>query len=277
MSSLRNAVKRITHKERSQPRGRSHLGILEKKKDYKERSKDYHSKQDRIKRLKEKAAARNPDEFYFGMHNSEIRDGKHRKTMQAKQKEMEDQIGPAAVKIMKEQDLSYVRMQIQMDRKKVERLQSSLHHLEGTDNKRKHTVFVDTPEQAENFDVVNHFGTVEEFAGRAFNRPRKERLEQTAKEGYNHGDADDNQQNPTEEELREQRKLWRKTARKLARARASAYGELEARAKRITTLERAEAHLVTEKLVAGKGRKRKIKEAENGQPAVYKWRRKRAK
>ena len=46
MSSLRNAVKRVTHKERSQPRARNHLGLLEKKKDYQRRAKDFHFKTD---------------------------------------------------------------------------------------------------------------------------------------------------------------------------------------------------------------------------------------
>ena len=61
MSSLRNAVKRVTHKERSQPQARAHLGLLEKKSDYKLRSKDYHRKQDRLKSMRSKAANRNPD------------------------------------------------------------------------------------------------------------------------------------------------------------------------------------------------------------------------
>lgn len=69
-SSLRNALHRRNHKERAQLVGRSRLGLLEKKKDYVERAKDYHSKQDRIKRLQEKAAMRNKDEFYFSMVNS---------------------------------------------------------------------------------------------------------------------------------------------------------------------------------------------------------------
>lgn len=34
MSSLRNAVKRVEHKERAQPASRRKLGLLEKHKDY---------------------------------------------------------------------------------------------------------------------------------------------------------------------------------------------------------------------------------------------------
>jgi hypothetical protein len=70
MSSLRNSLHRRNHKERSQLAHRSRLGILEKHKDYVKRARDFHSKKDRIKRLREKAADRNKDEFYFGMHKS---------------------------------------------------------------------------------------------------------------------------------------------------------------------------------------------------------------
>ena len=302
MSSLRNAVKRITHKERSQPRARSHLGILEKKKDYKQRAVDYHAKQDKLRALQHKAAMKNPDEFYFGMHNSQVSDGKHRKTQKALQKEQEDEIGPAAVAVMKEQDLSYVRMQRQKDLKKMERLQSSLHHLEGgravtatalsKSSKRKHTVFVETAEEAKRFDVAEHFETVPELAGRSFNRIRKADLEKAARKELgmsNNGDDGEDDDDDlysgdgtkkakfTLDDLKDKKKAEKKTTKKLAKARNAAYRELEQRAKRVRTLERAEAHLVTEKLVASKGRKRKIKEAEKGKPAVYKWRRKRSK
>ena len=67
MSSLRNSLHRKNHKERSQLAHRSRLGILEKHKDYVLRARDYHSKQDRIQRLRQKAADRNKDEFYFAM------------------------------------------------------------------------------------------------------------------------------------------------------------------------------------------------------------------
>lgn len=269
MSSLRNAVKRIAHKERAQPQARQKLGILEKKKDYKQRSDDYHRKQDRLRNLKQKASMRNPDEFYFGMKNAKVRDGRHVKTLAAKQKEDADVIGAEAVKIMKDQDLSYVRMQKQRDLRKVEKLQSSLHYLDhSVERKRKHTIFVESNRDAEEFDVAEHFGTVPELARRAFNRPRLEMLE---KEALESGE----EMQLTEKELVQQAKNDKKAAKKIAKARTSAYKEMEARTRRVQVMERAEGHLVTEKNLAGKGRKRKIKEAEDGKPAVYKWRRKR--
>jgi U3 small nucleolar RNA-associated protein 11 len=66
-SSLRNSIHRRNHKERSQLAHRSKLGLLEKHPDYVKRARDYHSKQDRLTRLKQKAAERNKDEFYFSM------------------------------------------------------------------------------------------------------------------------------------------------------------------------------------------------------------------
>jgi hypothetical protein len=66
-SSLRNSLHRRNHKERSQLAHRARLGILEKHKDYVKRARDYHSKQDRLTRLKQKAAEKNKDEFYFSM------------------------------------------------------------------------------------------------------------------------------------------------------------------------------------------------------------------
>ena len=283
MSSLRNAVKRITHKERAQPQHRSNLGILQKKSDYKKRAIDYHRKEDRIRAAQTKASMRNPDEFYFGMKNAQVEDGKHRKTDEARQKEFDASVGHEVIRVMKDQDLSYVRMQKQRDLKKVERLQANLHFIEGGNSsvgkKRKHTIFVDSVEEAEGFDVAKHFDTLPELAGRAFNRPRIGSLKKAALEASGLLAREDGdvvvvkQRTPQQLALAEKRA--KKIARKAAKARAAAYAETEARMKRVAAMEQAEAHLVTEKLVSQKGRKRKIKPAENGMPAVYKWRRQR--
>ena len=67
MSSLKNLVKTRTYRERSQPKARAKLGMLEKHKDYKLRAVDFHRKEDALQKMKEKAALKNPDEFYFNM------------------------------------------------------------------------------------------------------------------------------------------------------------------------------------------------------------------
>lgn len=278
MSSLRNAVKRIAHKERSQPRDRQHLGILQKKKDYKKRAEDYHRKQDRIKTMRTKAAMRNPDEFYFGMNNAQVKDGHHKSTTDYRD------VPPEMIQLMKDQDLSYFRMQRQKDAKKAERLQASLHllsndvddeDLEGIKSKQKHTVFVEDQEDADNFDVAEHFDTIPELAGRKFNRLRKDDIQKAAKESTTMYDEDGKETKLTLKQIAKQEKMARKIAKKLARARAAAYGEMEARIKRAEALQNAEDRLTLEKNLQGKGRKRKVREAEDGKPAQYKWRRKR--
>lgn len=285
MSSLRNAVKRVTHKERSQPTARQHLGFLEKKQDYKKRAINYHRKEDRIQAMQRKATMRNPDEFYFGMHNAQVNreTGKHSMTEEARRKELSDEIGAEAVRVMKDQDITYVRMQKQKDSKKAKRLKESLHLIGagvGKSSKAKHTIFVATKDEADNFDPAEHFDTAPELVDRAFNRPRKSKLRKLALEQLGYGEDDGealDSGNPedkvTQEDLRYQEKRARKNARSAAKARSNAYGELEARNKRAAVMELAEAHLHVDKLVQGKGRKRKISAAENGKPAQYKWRR----
>lgn len=56
--------------ERSQPLKRQRFGLLEKHADYVKRARDFHSKEDRLNKMKEKAEGRNKDEFYFGMIKS---------------------------------------------------------------------------------------------------------------------------------------------------------------------------------------------------------------
>ena len=280
--------------------------------------------------MRTKIANRNPDEFYFGMHRSRVdgasgrNSGRHVKTDAARRMELEDKgLGPDAVKIMKDQDLAYVRLQRLMDGKKIEKLQSSLHYLEGEHNdeddggssssslkkmvgkKRKHTVFVEGGQKSvEEFDAAKHFDTIPELMGRSFNRPRVKELErqamlkmgkkmipiQDADDDYYNDDDDtefDEEGNPisqqrelTEKQLLKQQRKQRKLEKSVAKSRSAAYSEMELRNERVKKLQNAEAHLVVEKQVQMKGRRRKIEgkeEGVDGKPAVYKWRRKRAK
>ena len=225
--------------------------------------------------MKLKASMKNPEEFYFGMHNAQVQDGKHRRTQEAEQKKFEEEVGSDTIRLMKDQDLSYIRMQKQTDQKKAEKLRANLHALDAPSNKRKHTIFVSDKHSAANFDAASHFGTLPELVGRAYNRQKVETIKSSV---VGSAESDDDEDLPqSREDLFAQMKEARKTAKKLAKAKESSYRELKAREKRAAAMSRAEAHLVTEKLVAGKGRKRKIKEADQGQPAQYKWRRKRLK
>ncbi|XP_071801138.1 probable U3 small nucleolar RNA-associated protein 11 [Asterias amurensis] len=152
MSSFRKAAKTAqkTHRERSKPT--DHLGYLEKKKDYKKRANDYHSKQNRLKSLQRKALNRNPDEFYFKMVNSKLQDGVH------KWRKKEEVITREQQLMMDTQDKRYVNHKLTVETKKIEKLNSSLHYVQESIEKpkNKHTFFVDSKQEVEDFDVKAH-------------------------------------------------------------------------------------------------------------------------
>ena len=77
-STFKNRIPKRKYRERVQPAGREELGFLQKKKDYKERAKNYHQKEDMLNKLKLKASTKNEDEFYFKMlKGKKGQDGKH--------------------------------------------------------------------------------------------------------------------------------------------------------------------------------------------------------
>ncbi|KLO20224.1 u3 small nucleolar RNA-associated protein 11 [Schizopora paradoxa] len=120
MSSIRNSLHRRTHKERSQLSHRSKLGILEKHKDYVLRARDFHSKQDRIRRLKQKASEKNKDEFHFGMVNQRTNEGIH----------IQDRGNVSMpidmVKLLKTQDENYIRTMRTRGQKKIDKIKAQL-------------------------------------------------------------------------------------------------------------------------------------------------------
>ncbi|KAF8922114.1 small-subunit processome [Mucidula mucida] len=119
-SSLRNSIHRRNHKERSQLAHRAKFGILEKHKDYVKRARDYHSRQDKLTRLKQKASERNKDEFYFSMTRQKTKGGVH----------IQDRGNVALptdmVKVLKTQDENYIRTMRAAGQKKIDKLKAQL-------------------------------------------------------------------------------------------------------------------------------------------------------
>ncbi|KAJ7161350.1 u3 small nucleolar RNA-associated protein 11 [Mycena crocata] len=117
---LKNSIHRRNHKERSQLANRARLGILEKHADYVKRARDYHSKQDRLTRLKQKIAERNKDEFYFSMSKQASKGGVHiaGRGNVALPQDM--------VKLLKTQDENYVRTMRSAGLKKIDKLKAQL-------------------------------------------------------------------------------------------------------------------------------------------------------
>ncbi|KAF2006652.1 U3 small nucleolar RNA-associated protein 11 [Amniculicola lignicola CBS 123094] len=178
MSSMRNAVQRRNHKERAQPLEREKWGLLEKRKDYKLRAADHKTKQKRLKLLKQKATERNPDEFSFKMMSSQVDSAGRRITDRGNKALSQD-----VVKLLKTQDLGYLRTTIQELRNEREQVEHRLilddNELvvlkDGEDTRQgKHTVFVGDKEVQKKFKPDEWFGTAPELVNRAWNRPRKE-------------------------------------------------------------------------------------------------------
>jgi len=237
-SSLANAIKRKTHKERSQPAARTKYGLLEKHKDYVLRAKDFHKKERVIKLLKRKAEERNPDEFYFAMEKKRTKNGVHIGSMQEANKYTAEELA-----LMKSQDVKYVTLKSRVEAEKIKAMQNTLHFI-GAAPQNKHTVFMETAAEAREFDAAKHFDTPEELLGRTFNRPRTAQLS-----------------DPLAVLLPPGKKVAA-LALKAEKRKLASYRELQQRLERHTKLARTAAHLSQQKEVAGKGRKRKISKQE---------------
>ncbi|XP_004493832.1 probable U3 small nucleolar RNA-associated protein 11 [Cicer arietinum] len=131
MTCLRKVFRRRTYKERAQPASREKFGLLEKHKDYVQRAKAFHKKKETLEKLREKAANRNPDEFYFKMTRARLVDGVHtpheaneyyipvRKRSKASSKSNK----------IHDKDMGHLLHKIQDEKKKIERLNATLHSL----------------------------------------------------------------------------------------------------------------------------------------------------
>jgi len=260
MSSLKNAAKSTqrTHKERHQPSERSEFGLLEKKKDYKLRAKDYNEKKATLKKLRKKALNKNPDEFYFHMVNSKIEGGVH------KEKSKEETLTPEQVKLMQTQDLRYIVHKRSIEQRKIEKLKASLHLLEypsnemseddGKKQRNTHTFFVDNEKELAAFDPVKQFGTHPSLLGRTYNRPKIDNLK----------DNKMLQHLPTDQE----------TVDNIRKNQHKAYKELNQRIERERQLGILQAKMEAKKQLANKKGEKPIaviKEETKESAPIFKW------
>lgn len=253
MSSFKNASKcnQKTHRERAQPIARQHLGLLEKKKDYKKRADDFHQKQSAKKALMRKALDKNPDEFYFKMIRTRMEDGEH---------QCEDSVPKyteAQLKLMKSQDIHYVNFKRSLELKKIEKLKASLHLADVAEKPRnQHIVFVDSNKEAAEFDAAKYLNTHPSLLGHSHNRLTLDKLKTAAIRGS----ADDESSAAASVE---RKKLYSQLCKRIERE------------KQLTIIAQK---METKKLLLDKKvRRKKISEETVDAPAIYRqvWRRKR--
>lgn len=108
--------------------------------------RDFNEKKDALKLLHKRALNRNPDEFYFHMVRSGMKDGEHI------EKPKEDECTPEQLKLMQTQDLKYIAHKRHVEAKKIEKLQSELHLID-VEKSNTHTFFVDSKEDG-NFPII---------------------------------------------------------------------------------------------------------------------------
>lgn len=168
MAKLVHNVQKKQHRERSQTLDRAKYGLLEKKKDYRLRAADYHKKQAALKALRQKAAQYNPDEYYHAMTRKRTDD----EGILITEREGES-LSTQQVKLLKSQDLNYVRTMRLNESQKIEKLKNTLGFKAGG----KHTVFVDNEESLELFKAEKFFDTDESMLERRENRLRLNQLE----------------------------------------------------------------------------------------------------
>ena len=132
-SPWKNLLPKRKYRERRQLTRRSHLGILEKKQDYRRRVDDFHKKEKTMEKLREKVLNKNPDEFYHGMINAKMINGEHK-------------IKGIKAADDNKKNLKLLDITRMIQKKKAEKLQSSLHLLD-IEKANTHTFFVQSKQQ----------------------------------------------------------------------------------------------------------------------------------
>jgi U3 small nucleolar RNA-associated protein 11 len=229
------------HRERAQPANRTRLGLLEKKKDYVLRARDFQSKKKRLHSMKVKAAYKNPDEFYFGMIKSRI----DKATGKVRKEAEHEKLPGDVVKLMKSQDLKHIQEMIRVNEAKLETFKQEHSITIG-----KMTVLAVDDSKTKTKSKGNHSKFIED----------DEELADLLIENNEEDENEDESEDENEE----------KTAVDASSPSDLIVQEYQARIDRIKALKIAERKLLQERLAAAKGRKRKAGEDENG-ISIYKF------
>ncbi|EGF97666.1 uncharacterized protein MELLADRAFT_84556 [Melampsora larici-populina 98AG31] len=286
MARYKLDIQKRQHRERAQPLQRERLGLLEKHKDYVKRARDYHSKQDRIKKLREKAALKNPDEFYFEMIKSSTEKGVHVRSRGNKALDND------LVVLLKTQDFNYVKTCRAIEEKKVnkirEQLGSMVNAISPDDSEHdeirneilkfiqqdttaisaankeddgsaeednstlsasgKKTIFVDSVEEVRNFEQIRNKKRKSSISSSQRNLPiASTSTSHSSTRSVKHKSGSTST-NDTETDLAEQKLEADRHMRKLL-------GNLKSRLTRLRTLQKAERELELKRALMGNGSK----------------------
>lgn len=177
-------IKREAHKERQQLQSRSHLGALEKHKDYVRRSKRRHDKAGKLKELKRAVAQRNPDEFDVRM-TQRVVDTETGRVKRKSGGKLVKQAKQAESVVRNSSDIAYLEHKAREDRRRASELLNDFGGVtmdSKLDSAVKHTVFVDNEEAARHFDPVKYFNTSRDMLHYGGLRPNLDRLGEITQE-----------------------------------------------------------------------------------------------
>ncbi|KAG4301989.1 hypothetical protein PCANB_002146 [Pneumocystis canis] len=258
MRTLKHSIQRRNHRERAQPVEREKWGLLEKPKDYRLRAQDYQSKQRRLKRLREKAAERNPDEFYFGMMREKTRNGivcvdrGH------------PVLSEETVRLLKTQDAAYIKIMKRIEDEKVKKLEQHIYtSIQAASSlPRKHHYFVDETElkcQETHYQGQDDQNPMDRMQGACGN----ESFIYEEQDKAIHGDENNIQS--TQVSIENVQSINSKLAR-----------ELESRKARVAHLSILEKHIDLQRNLQTKGERKKIGISKDGIP-IYRWKLERKK
>ena len=221
--------------------------------------------------MQEKAAARNPDEYYVAMASSRLRNGKHRKNY--KGADDVTHLSADTLKLYGTQDANYIRHKLAVDRAKVERLQSTLHGIHGgksaagevdDDDDDDLGLFFDEEPAKERSAAQaappKHIIFVDGPVKKAVRERKRKREEE--EEGIDGAEEVATERDPAVE-ARLQRRL------------EHAYRELEGRKKRMAELRRTQDAVDLRRNLMQKGPRQKMSGGKDGAPPVYKWKQQR--